>query len=114
MLNKEARKEDREGLSIAEGDALISVDCDILGEVLGVMVHEYTQVEGKKLGLGGWIQSTDWNTVQGQLQGPISEVRHPQEMLETRGGLRSHTDRASFNSEKVILKSDCSAFQIVK
>lgn len=77
----EARKEDREGLSIAEGDALISVDCDILGKVLGVMVHEYSQVEGKKLGLGGWIQSTDWNTVQGQLQGPISEVRHPQECL---------------------------------
>ena len=52
-----------------------------MGKVLAVMVHEYTQVEGKKLGLGGWIPSTGWDTVQGQLQGPISEVRHLQERL---------------------------------
>ncbi|CAD7675886.1 unnamed protein product [Nyctereutes procyonoides] len=64
----------------------------------------YTQAEGKKLGLVGWVQNTDQGTVQGQLQGPISKVRSP----------KSHIDRASFRNEKVILKLDYSDFQIVK
>jgi acylphosphatase len=72
------------------------------------------QAEGKKLGLVGWVQNTDQGTVQGQLQGPISKVRHMQEWLETRGSPKSHIDRANFNNEKVISKLDYSDFQIVK
>nr|KAF6482891.1 acylphosphatase 1 [Rousettus aegyptiacus] len=70
--------------------------------------------EGKKLGLVGWVQNTDKGTVQGQLQGPISKVRHMQEWLEKKGSPKSHIDRANFNNEKVILKLDYSDFQIVK
>ncbi|KAM9646562.1 acylphosphatase-1 isoform 3-T4 [Trichechus inunguis] len=102
------------GLSMAEGHTLISVDYEIFGKVQGVFFRKYTQAEGKKLGLVGWVQNTDRGTVQGQLQGPTSKVRHMQKWLETRGSPKSHIDRASFNNEKVILKLDYSDFQIVK
>lgn len=52
--------------------------------------------------------------MQGQLQGPISKVRHMQEWLETKGSPKSHIDRANFRNEKVIVKLDYSDFQIVK
>ncbi|XP_076979204.1 acylphosphatase-1 isoform X2 [Tamandua tetradactyla] len=99
---------------MAEGDTLISVDYEIFGKVQGVFFRKYTQAEGKKLGLVGWVQNTDRGTVQGQLQGPTSKVRHMQEWLETRGSPKSHIDRAHFNNEKVIVKLDYSDFQIVK
>lgn len=101
-------------MSMAEGDTLISVDYEIFGKVQGVFFRKYTQAEGKKLGLVGWVQNTDQGTVQGQLQGPISKVRHMQEWLEKKGSPKSHIDRANFNNEKVILKLDYSDFQIVK
>ena len=81
---------------------------------LSLLSFSFPQAEGKKLGLVGWVQNTDQGTVQGQLQGPTSKVRHMQEWLETRGSPKSHIDRASFNNEKVILKLDYSDFQIVK
>ncbi|MEJ1269543.1 mutL homolog 3 [Cricetulus griseus] len=58
----------------AEGDTLVSVDYEIFGKVQGVFFRKYTQAEGKKLGLVGWVQNTDRGTVKGQLQGPISKV----------------------------------------
>ncbi|XP_069885952.1 acylphosphatase-1 isoform X1 [Dipodomys merriami] len=102
------------GPSMAEGDTLVSVDYEIFGKVQGVFFRKYTQAEGKKLGLVGWVQNTDRGTVQGQLQGPISKVRHMQEWLKTRGSPKSHIDSANFNNEKVILRLDYSDFQIVK
>ncbi|XP_041609395.1 acylphosphatase-1-like [Vulpes lagopus] len=111
-----AREEDEEGvgMNMAEGDTLIAVDYEIFGKVQGVFFRKYTQTEGKKLGLVGWVQNTDQGTVQGQLQGPISKVRLMQEWLETKGSPKSHIDRANFRNEKVILKLDYSDFQIVK
>ncbi|XP_031212845.1 acylphosphatase-1 isoform X1 [Mastomys coucha] len=102
------------GLSMAEGDTLVSVDYEIFGKVQGVFFRKYTQAEGKKLGLVGWVQNTNRGTVQGQLQGPVSKVRFMQEWLETRGSPKSHIDRANFNNEKVISNLDYSDFQIVK
>uniref|UniRef100_A0A8C9Q6W3 Acylphosphatase-1 n=1 Tax=Spermophilus dauricus TaxID=99837 RepID=A0A8C9Q6W3_SPEDA len=96
--------EKEEGLSMAEGDTLVSVDYTILGKVQGVFFRKYTQGEGKKLGL----------VVQGQLQGPISKVHYMQEWLETKGSPKSQIDRANFSNEKVILKLDYPEFQIVK
>ncbi|KAK7825467.1 hypothetical protein U0070_012267 [Myodes glareolus] len=99
---------------MAEGDTLVSVDYEIFGKVQGVFFHKYTQAEGKKVGLVGWVQNTDRGTMQGQLQGPISKVRSMQEWLEKRGSPKSHIDSANFNNEKVISKLDYSDFQIVK
>ncbi|XP_059947584.1 acylphosphatase-1-like [Mesoplodon densirostris] len=97
-------------MSMAEGYTLISVDFEVFGKVQGDFFRKYTQAESKKLRLVGWLQNTDQGTVQGQLQGPTSKVHHMQEWLETRGSPKSHTDRASFNNEKVILKLDYSDF----
>ncbi|XP_003472474.2 acylphosphatase-1 isoform X1 [Cavia porcellus] len=102
------------GLNMAEEDNLVSVDYEVFGKVQGVFFRKYTQAEGKKLGLVGWVQNTDRGTVQGQLQGPKSKVRHMQEWLETKGSPKSHIERANFNNEKAILKLDYSDFQIVK
>uniref|UniRef100_A0A8C3W4Q1 acylphosphatase n=1 Tax=Catagonus wagneri TaxID=51154 RepID=A0A8C3W4Q1_9CETA len=66
-----------------------------------VFFCKYTQVEGKKLGLGVWVQNTDQGTAPGQLQGPISKGHHMQEQLETRGIPKSHINRANFSNEKV-------------
>ncbi|XP_051023482.1 acylphosphatase-1-like [Acomys russatus] len=99
---------------MAEGDTLVSVDYEIFGKVQGVFFCKYTQAEGKRLGLVGWVRNTDRGTVQGQLQGPISKVGHMQEWLPRRGSPKSHINRANFNNEKVILNLDYSDFQIVK
>ncbi|XP_048656004.1 acylphosphatase-1-like [Marmota marmota marmota] len=99
---------------MAEGDTLVSVDYKILKKVQVVVFHKYTQAEGKKLGLAGWVQNTDWSTVQGQLQVPIFKVRHMQEWPETTGSPKSHIDKANFNHEKIILKLDYSDLEIVK
>ncbi|AWP16590.1 putative DNA mismatch repair protein Mlh3 isoform 2 [Scophthalmus maximus] len=59
---------------MSEGD-LMSVDYEIFGRVQGVFFRKYTQAEGKKLGLVGWVQNTGTGTVQGQLQGPRSRKK---------------------------------------
>ncbi|XP_058511143.1 acylphosphatase-1 isoform X1 [Ochotona princeps] len=102
------------GLSMAEGDTLVSVDYEVFGKVQGVFFRKYTQAEGKKLGLVGWVQNTERGTVQGQLQGPISKVHLMQQWLETKGSPKSHIDKANFNNERAISKLDYSDFQIVK
>uniref|UniRef100_A0A8D1YQ88 acylphosphatase n=1 Tax=Sus scrofa TaxID=9823 RepID=A0A8D1YQ88_PIG len=76
--------------------------------IWGVFFCKYTQAEGKKLGLGVWVQNTDQGTAPGQLQGPISKGRHIQEWLETRGSPKLYLDRANFSNEKVISELDYS------
>ncbi|KAJ7345010.1 hypothetical protein JRQ81_000960 [Phrynocephalus forsythii] len=60
--------------AMAEGDGLVSVDYEVFGKVQGVFFRKYTQAEGKKLGLVGWVQNTDDGTVQGQIQGPVVKI----------------------------------------
>ncbi|XP_054576691.1 acylphosphatase-1-like [Eptesicus fuscus] len=103
---------------MAEGATLFSVGWEVSGKVLGVFSCKDTQVEGRQLGVAGWVQSADRGTVPGQLPGPFSEVRPMWEQLETRRSPKSHIYRKekkqSINNEKIIFKLDCSAFQIVQ
>ncbi|XP_068948352.1 acylphosphatase-1 isoform X2 [Petaurus breviceps papuanus] len=101
-------------LTMAEGHTLLSVDYEIFGKVQGVFFRKYTQAEGKKLGLVGWVQNTDQGTVQGQIQGPTAQVRIMQEWLKTKGSPKSRIDKAKFHNEKVIPKLEHKDFQIVK
>ncbi|XP_044518023.1 acylphosphatase-1 isoform X1 [Gracilinanus agilis] len=101
-------------LTMAEGHTLISVDYEIFGKVQGVFFRKYTQAEGKKLGLVGWVQNTDQGTVQGQVQGPTVQVRVMQEWLKTKGSPKSRIDKAKFHNERVIAKLEHRDFQIVK
>ncbi|KAG8448950.1 hypothetical protein GDO86_015861 [Hymenochirus boettgeri] len=54
---------------MAEQEQLISVDYEVFGKVQGVFLRKYTQAEGKRLGLVGWVKKTETGTVTGQLQG---------------------------------------------
>ncbi|XP_061467755.1 acylphosphatase-1 isoform X2 [Rhineura floridana] len=99
---------------MAEGDGLISVDYEVFGKVQGVFFRKNTQAQGKKLGVVGWVQNTDYGTVQGQIQGPTVKVRQLQEWLQKTGSPKSRIDRAEFRNEKEIACLDHSNFCIVK
>uniref|UniRef100_A0A3Q2I8C7 acylphosphatase n=1 Tax=Equus caballus TaxID=9796 RepID=A0A3Q2I8C7_HORSE len=97
-----AWEEDKEGLSMAEGDTLRSMDYEIWGNMPRVFLHKRTQVEGKKLGLEGWVQSADWGTGQGRLQGPLSKM-HGQTPTERTSTTRKRLISAvSINYQKVL------------
>ncbi|KAM7164406.1 acylphosphatase-1 isoform 1-T1 [Macrochelys suwanniensis] len=101
-------------MTMAEGDSLISVDYEVFGKVQGVFFRKYTQAEGKKLGVVGWVQNTEDGTVQGQIQGPSVKVRELQEWLRKKGSPKSHIDRAEFRNEKKIVALEYRNFSIVK
>ncbi|XP_004540742.1 acylphosphatase-1 [Maylandia zebra] len=93
---------------------LISVDYEIFGRVQGVFFRKYTQAEGKKLGLVGWVQNTPAGTVQGQLQGPRKKVKEMQEWLRSTGSPKSQITKAEFKNEKEVDSLEHSSFNVVK
>ncbi|KAK5857330.1 hypothetical protein PBY51_010582 [Eleginops maclovinus] len=93
---------------------LISVDYEVFGRVQGVFFRKYTQAEGKKLGLVGWVQNTGAGTVKGQLQGPSRKVQEMREWLKSTGSPKSNITKAEFNNEKAIDRLEHSSFNIVK
>uniref|UniRef100_A0A8D0L5H5 acylphosphatase n=1 Tax=Sphenodon punctatus TaxID=8508 RepID=A0A8D0L5H5_SPHPU len=99
---------------MAQEDGLISVDYEVFRKVQGVFFRKYTQAEGKKLGLVGWVQNTQHDTVQGQLQGPAAKVRQLQEWLQKTGSPKSRINKAEFRNEKKITVLEHSDFCIVK
>ncbi|PWA18312.1 hypothetical protein CCH79_00020811, partial [Gambusia affinis] len=60
-------------------EKLISVDFEIFGNVQdteekNISVLQYTEDQGRALGLGGWVKNTRQGTVIGQIQGPAQRV----------------------------------------
>ncbi|KAM3595036.1 uncharacterized protein V6R79_017386 [Siganus canaliculatus] len=100
--------------STMSSEELISVDYEIFGRVQGVFFRKYTQAEGRKLGLVGWVQNTHAGTVQGQLQGPRSKVKEMQEWLKSTGSPKSSITKAEFKNEKAVDCLEHSSFNIVK
>lgn len=74
----------------------------------------FSQAEGKKLGLVGWVQNTAAGTVQGQLQGPSSKVQEMKGWLKSTGSPKSNITRAEFKNEKAVSSLQHSSFEIVK
>ncbi|KAF7201913.1 acylphosphatase-1 isoform X1 [Nothobranchius furzeri] len=99
---------------VMSSEELISVDYEIFGRVQGVFFRKYTQAEGKKIGLVGWVQNTPAGTVQGQLQGQRSKVKQMQEWLTSTGSPKSHITKAEFKNEKVVDRLEHSSFNVVK
>ncbi|CAL9686599.1 unnamed protein product [Knipowitschia caucasica] len=95
-------------------EELISVDYEVYGKVQGVFFRKFTQAEGRKLGLVGWVRNTSAGTVQGQLEGPKSKVKEMQEWLRSTGSPKSHITKAEFNNEKTIESLSHSSFDIRK
>ncbi|XP_068110623.1 acylphosphatase-1 [Hyperolius riggenbachi] len=99
---------------MAEGESLISLDFEVFGKVQGVFFRKYTQAEGTRLGLVGWVQNTDTGTVCGQLQGTVTRVREMQEWLKKKGSPKSKITKSLFQHEREIQVLDYSAFSIRK
>ncbi|NXG30839.1 ACYP1 protein, partial [Dromaius novaehollandiae] len=102
------------GVAMAAGEGLVSVDYEVFGKVQGVFFRKYTQAEGKRLGVVGWVKNTSHGTVQGQLQGPMANVRELQEWLRKTGSPQSHISRAEFRNEKKIEALEHKDFTILK
>ncbi|XP_035279315.1 acylphosphatase-1 [Anguilla anguilla] len=99
--------------TMTDKEDVISVDYEIFGRVQGVFFRKYTQAEGKKLGLVGWVQNTEAGTVQGQLQGPSSKVIQMQEWLKTTGSPKSQIVKAEFKNERKIENLGHKNFKII-
>ncbi|KAG7260730.1 hypothetical protein CRUP_026887 [Coryphaenoides rupestris] len=93
---------------------LLSVDYEVFGRVQGVFFRKFTQAEGKKLGLVGWVRNTEEGTVEGQLQGPRSKVTEMQDWLRNTGSPQSKIIKAEFKNEKIIQSLEHSTFKVVR
>ncbi|XP_075138398.1 acylphosphatase-1-like isoform X4 [Leptodactylus fuscus] len=93
---------------------LICLDYEVFGKVQGVFFRKYTQAEGSRLGLAGWVQNTEHGTVRGQLQGPVAKVQEMQQWLQKTGSPKSRITGAQFHNEKKIQQLEYDSFQIRK
>ncbi|XP_071972936.1 acylphosphatase-1 isoform X4 [Engystomops pustulosus] len=97
---------------MTEAEALICLDYEVFGKVQGVFFRKYTQAEGSRHGLVGWVQNTEHGTVRGQLQGPVARVRQMQDWLQKTGSPKSRITRVQFQNEKTIQQLEYNNFQI--
>ncbi|XP_017577411.1 acylphosphatase-2 [Pygocentrus nattereri] len=87
-----------------------SVDFEIFGDVQGVCFRMYTEDQGKKLGVNGWVKNTRQGTVIGQVQGPRDKVDEMKHWLRHVGSPSSRIDRAEFTNERDISKLELRGF----
>ncbi|XP_028278661.1 acylphosphatase-2-like [Parambassis ranga] len=93
------------------GSHLVSVDFEIFGHVQGVCFRMYTEKEGLRLGLVGWVKNTFSGTVVGQVQGPADMVGEMKVWLSKEGSPTSRITRASFSNQRSIDKLELSGFK---
>ncbi|KAM6956811.1 acylphosphatase-2 [Aplochiton taeniatus] len=92
------------------GVKLCSVDFEIHGRVQGVCFRMYTEQEGLRLGLCGWVKNTNKGTVVGQVQGPLHGVQEMKVWLSKEGSPSSSITKACFSNERAIEKQELSGF----
>ncbi|KAM9804032.1 acylphosphatase-2 [Neosynchiropus ocellatus] len=90
---------------------LLSVDFEVFGHVQGVCFRMYTEREGLRLGLVGWVKNTSAGTVVGQVQGPGAMVEEMKVWLSKEGSPSSRITRASFSNQRSIEKLELSGFK---
>uniref|UniRef100_A0A672I6S3 acylphosphatase n=1 Tax=Salarias fasciatus TaxID=181472 RepID=A0A672I6S3_SALFA len=91
---------------------LTSVDFEIFGNVQG-RSHDrmnYTEDQGRSLGVSGWVKNTRQGTVVGQIQGPEDQVKEMKFWLKNVGSPSSRIDRAVFSNERDIPKLELQGF----
>ncbi|XP_007577072.1 PREDICTED: acylphosphatase-2-like isoform X1 [Poecilia mexicana] len=96
---------------MSAGSGLESVDFEIFGHVQGVCFRMYTEKEGLRLGLVGWVKNTAAGTVVGQAQGPAAMVEEMKFWLSKEGSPTSRITRARFTNQKPIDKLEFSGFK---
>ncbi|XP_056324207.1 acylphosphatase-2 isoform X1 [Danio aesculapii] len=97
-------------MSSDAGDKYVSVDFEVFGNVQGVCFRMYTEAEGKKLGVTGWVKNTRQGTVVGQVQGPPEKVKEMKYWLSKVGSPSSRIARAEFSNERDISKLEIHGF----
>ncbi|XP_053133632.1 acylphosphatase-1-like isoform X1 [Hemicordylus capensis] len=60
-----------------------ALDYEVYGDVQGVFFRKYTEEQGRKLGVVGWVKNTAHGTVTGQVQGPKEKVEIIYEAMRT-------------------------------
>uniref|UniRef100_A0AAV2JQR1 Acylphosphatase-like domain-containing protein n=1 Tax=Knipowitschia caucasica TaxID=637954 RepID=A0AAV2JQR1_KNICA len=70
----------------------------------------YTEAEGRRLGLVGWVKNTHSGTVVGQVQGPAEQVEDMKVWLRKTGSPTSRITKASFSNQRSIEQLELSGF----
>uniref|UniRef100_A0A3B4ZVT1 acylphosphatase n=1 Tax=Stegastes partitus TaxID=144197 RepID=A0A3B4ZVT1_9TELE len=94
---------------------LASVDFEVFGNVQGTShdrneTWNYTEDQGRSLGLSGWVKNTRQGTVIGQIQGPPDKVNDMKLWLKSVGSPSSRIDRTVFSNERDITKLEIRGF----
>ncbi|XP_077291449.1 acylphosphatase-2-like [Arctopsyche grandis] len=82
--------------------SLVGLDFEVFGRVQGVFFRKCTEEEADKLGVRGWCKNTPQGTVQGQIEGPETQVQSMKHWLEFTGSPMSKIDRVKFDNERQI------------
>ncbi|XP_070981271.1 acylphosphatase-2-like isoform X2 [Oncorhynchus clarkii lewisi] len=77
----------------------------------GVCFRMYTEKEGLRLGLCGWVKNTNKGTVVGQVQGPADMICEMKVWLCKEGSPSCSITRASFSNERSIDKVELFGFK---
>ncbi|XP_077085895.1 acylphosphatase 2, muscle type isoform X2 [Siphateles boraxobius] len=88
----------------------VSVDFEVFGNVQGGYLRQYTEAEGKNLGVTGWVKNTRQGTVVGQVQGPPEKVKEMKHWLSKVGSPSSRIERTQFSNERRISKLEIRGF----
>uniref|UniRef100_A0A8C6WXY9 Acylphosphatase 2 n=1 Tax=Neogobius melanostomus TaxID=47308 RepID=A0A8C6WXY9_9GOBI len=70
----------------------------------------YTESEGQRLGLVGWVKNTHGGTVVGQVQGPAQQVEEMKVWLSKEGSPSSRITKANFSNQRNIEKLELRGF----
>ncbi|XP_053133637.1 acylphosphatase-2-like isoform X2 [Hemicordylus capensis] len=87
-----------------------ALDYEVYGDVQGVFFRKYTEEQGRKLGVVGWVKNTAHGTVTGQVQGPKEKVEIMKNWLRSVGSPMSRIDRAVFSNERAISSLEFQSF----
>ncbi|GJQ76323.1 hypothetical protein Trydic_g2046 [Trypoxylus dichotomus] len=91
---------------------LVSVDFEVYGRVQGVFFRKYTQQEARKLNLRGWCMNTEKGTVQGVMQGELSNIEMMKQWLKNTGSPSSRIEKAEFRNQADIKNLTFTSFDI--
>ncbi|KAM9134055.1 acylphosphatase-2-like isoform 1-T1 [Pangshura tecta] len=87
---------------VMASSGLWALDYEVYGDVQGVFFRKYTEDQGKKLGVVGWVKNTPYGTVTGQVQGPKEKIEIMKNWLRNVGSPMSRIDQAVFSNEREI------------
>lgn len=94
--------------------SFVSCDFEIFGTVQGVFFRKYTQQQGTKLNLVGWVKNLPSGTVQGHMEGRQDDINKMKTWLRKTGSPKSKITKAEFSNEKSITQLTAKSFAVNK